>query len=59
MTYLAENVDTLLLEMWSKVKLSPFIERLYTAPYPVNDKNAYGIRQTLVHFEFEFSQVIP
>ena len=57
MLYLAENIDTLLLDMWNKVKLSPFIERMYTAPYPVNDQHSYEIRQTLVYFEFEFSLV--
>ena len=55
--HLAENIDQLLLEMWGKVELSPFIERMYTAPHPINDQNAYEIRQTLVYFEFEFSLV--
>ena len=56
--HLAENIDVLLLEMWKKVELSPFIEQLYTAPYPVNDQDAYEIRQMLVYFEFELSMVI-
>ena len=55
--HLAENIDTLLLEMWGKVALSPFIERMYTAPYPIHDQTAYEIRQTLVYFEFEFHLV--
>ena len=58
MCTLAEGVDRLLLEMWSKIALVPFEERRFTPPYPIQDQTAFEVRQSLVYFEFELIMVI-